>query len=535
MSKATVFVRDATGLVRGITALDALIINTAILNTLIPFVWGPTLTAYLFPGVDLGQAYFVGFVVSIPIAMVYIQMSTAMPRSGGDYTWVTRSLHPAIGFANNWALTIGVIIYGAFVMNAYTLSQFFLSSQLGVLGVLTGNIGLTQWGTLLGTPIVSLEICTVILAVSAVISALGLKWVRRTWTVYFILMMVGTVIVMGLLAMTPPATFASKFDSYSSVLGTTYSGLILTAGKAGWASQYNPMAAISAVPMTLMMYGGFTFAVYLGGEIKRADRNIFGSIILCLLLGVIVFAGGFALVGYSFGGDFVSALSYLTFAQPQANPLTVPGTVFALLSILLVDNPFLYWLLFIAAIASYLVFILSYYQIISRIFFAWAFDRIAPLALADVNERFHAPIKSIIFTFVLAEIFALMWVFIPIGLQMLNVTLLLVIAFAIMGLSAAVFPYRRKAMYEASPDIVKLEVGGIPVVSICGVITFVFMLVAFVYSYLTPSFSGPTSPTALTATGGLFIGGLVIFYAVKAFRSRMGIDMSVLFKEIPPE
>jgi hypothetical protein len=61
------------------------------------------------------------------------------------------------------------------------------------------------------------------------------------------------------------------------------------------------------------------------------------------------------------------------------------------------------------------------------------------------------------------------------------------------------------------------------------------MLVAFVYSYLTPSFSGPTSPTALTATGGLFIGGLVIFYAVKAFRSRMGIDLNVLFKEIPPE
>jgi amino acid transporter len=535
MARSSVFVREATGLVRGLTLLDALIINMAILNTLIPFIWVPTLTMYLFPGVDLGQAYFVGFLVSIPIAMIYIQMSTAMPRSGGDYVWVSRALHPAIGFANNWALTIGVIIYGAFVMNAYTLSQFFLSSQLGVLGVLTANSTLSQWSALLATPTVSLEICSGVLAISAVISVLGLKWVRRAWTIYFAMMMLGTVVILGLLATTPPSTFAAKFDSYSTVLGTTYSGLMEAAGKAGWAPQYSPMGALSAIPMTMMIYGGFTFTVYLGGEIKRADRNILSSIMLCLLIGGIVFAAGFSLVAYSFGSSFVSALSYVSFAHPEANPLTVPGTVFALLSILLVDNPVLYWFIFIAAITSYLIFILSYYQILSRIFFAWSFDRVAPNALADVNERFNAPVKSIVFTFVLAEIFAFMWVFIPIGLQMLNVTLLFVVALAIMGLSAAVFPFRRKAIYDASPKIVKLEVGGIPVVTICGVITFVFMIVAFVYSYLTPSFSGPTSPAALTATAGLFIGGLVVFYIVKAYRKGQGIDIALLFKEIPPE
>jgi amino acid transporter len=499
------------------------------------FTFGPATAAFLFPGVDIGLAMVVGFLACIPLAIIYFQMGAAMPRSGGDYAWVTRTLHPAIGFATSWALMIGVWLYGNIVLNSYALSSFFLSSQLGVLGVLTGNTMLSQWSTLLATPMVSFVVCTAVLAVTGVISAVGMKWVRRVWTVYFVIIILGTVAMFGVLATTPASVFVSKFDSYSTALGTTYSGLMQAASTAGWIYQYSPMAAVSALPMAMMLYSGFWSSVYLGGEIKRAERSFLTSIMACLVVALIIFAGGFFLITYTSGSAFFSALAYMSFASPANNPLVVPATFPSILSILTVDNPALYWLIFIAFIADYMIFALAIYQVLSRAFFAWSFDRVLPQSMADVNERLHAPLKAIVLTFVLGEVFTAIWAVIPFALGWLNVTLAFVLILAIVGLTAAIFPFRNKAVYETSPKIVKASVVGIPVVTICGVLTFILMIAAFVYSYLTPSFSGPTSPIALVVTATLFISGFVVYYVAKTFRSRQGIDLSLVFKQVPQE
>jgi len=535
LAKREVFVREATGLVRSLTPLDAFIVNVAISVGLLGFTFGPATAAFLFPGVDIGQAMVVGFVACIPLAIVYFQMAAAVPRSGGDYAWVTRTLSPAVGFATSWALMIGVWLYGNIVLNSYALSNFFLSSQLGVLGVLTGNAMLSQWGTLFATPTVSFLVCTAVLAVAGLISAVGMRWVRMAWTLYFVIIIIGTVAMFGVLAMTPASTFISKFNSYSTALGTTYSGLMQAATSAGWIYQYSPMAAVSALPMAMMLYSGFWSSVYLGGEIKRAERSFFTSITACLVLAVIIFAGGFFLITYTTGSAFFSALAYMSFASPPGNPLTVPATFPSILSILTVDNPALYWLIFIAFIADYLIFALAIYQVLSRAFFAWSFDRVLPQAIADVNNRLHAPMKAIILTFVLGEIFAAVWAAIPFALGWLNVTLAFVLILAIVGLSGAVFPFKNKSVYETSPKIVKLSVAGIPVMTICGVLTVILMIAAFVYSYLTPSFSGPTSPLALVVTAALFVSGFIVYYVAKVFRGREGVDLSLVFKQIPPE
>jgi len=432
-------------------------------------------------------------------------------------------------------LMIGVWLYGNIVLNSYALSSFFLSSQLGVLGVLTGNTVLAGWSTALAGPTDSFIVCTVVLAVSGLVSALGMTWVRRVWTLYFVIIILGTVAMFGVLATTPASVFASKFDSYSTALGTTYSGFTQAASKAGWVYQYSPMAAVSALPMAMMLYSGFWSSVYLGGEIKRAERSFLTSIMACLLVALIIFAGGFFLITYTSGSEFFSALSYMSFASPPGNPLTVPPTFPSILSILTYDNPPLYWFIFIAFVVDYLIFALAIYQVLSRAFFAWSFDRVLPQAVADVNDRLHAPLKAIILTFVLGEVFTAIWAVIPFALGWLNITLAFVLILAIVGLTAAIFPFRRRAIYEASPKIVKASVMGIPVVTICGVLSFILMIAAFIYSYVTPSFSGPTSPLALVVTAALFISGFVVYYTAKIFRSRQGLDLNLVFKQVPPE
>jgi amino acid transporter len=295
------------------------------------------------------------------------------------------------------------------------------------------------------------------------------------------------------------------------------------------------MAAVSALPMAMMLYSGFWSSVYLGGEIKKTERSFFTSIVACLIVAVIIFAGGFYLITYTAGSEFFSALAYMSFVSPANNPLTVPATFPSILSILTVDNPALYWFIFIAFIADYLIFALAIYQMLSRAFFAWSFDRVLPQAMADVNERLHTPMKAIILTFVIGEVFTAIWAVIPFALGWLNITLAFVLILAIVGLTGAVFPFRNRSVYESSPKIVKVSVAGFPVMTICGVLTVILMIAAFIYSYITPSFSGPTSPLALVVTASLFVSGFAVYYIAKTVRSREGLDLGLVFKQVPPE
>jgi APA family basic amino acid/polyamine antiporter len=521
--------------VKQFSALDSFILNNGILNVLVGTPIAFTIALFLFPGMDLGLSMVVGFLASIPFALMYIQMTAAMPRSGGDYAWVTRTLNPALGFMNSWALVV-VSIYGPMISVEYTFSQYFLSTQFGILGALTNNPALTQLGTRMSDPTVSFIVASIILAVMAVITAVGIRAVRLTFYILFAIMIVGVVAIMALFAVTPNSAFAAAFDTYSAGLGTTYQGLIDTAKGAGWVPTYNPIpAAIAALPVTLLMYGGFTYIVYLGGEVKRSDRTLLISIFGTLIIGLVMWAGSGYLLTQAAGYDFLNAGAYLSFSAPQANPMKVPIAYSLFVSILAVGNPALYWTIFAGFVVSYLIFAPSYYLVITRAVFAWSFDRLAPSVIADVNETYHTPIKAIILTFIAGEIACLAWAFQPVVFSWFNTTLAWTALWIIPGISAMVFPFRKRSIYKSSPSIVTKEVAGIPVVSICGLLVVIIFTWALVYGYLNPAFSGPTMPIAIAVTAGIFISGLVYFYVAKAIRKNQGIDLNMIFQSIPPE
>ena len=58
------------------------------------FVWAPA----AFPGVSVWMACLAAILLELPIALAYVWMATAMPRSGGDYVFQSRVLGGAIGF-----------------------------------------------------------------------------------------------------------------------------------------------------------------------------------------------------------------------------------------------------------------------------------------------------------------------------------------------------------------------------------------------------------------------------------------------------
>jgi len=91
--KPTMFVREATGLVKQASFLDSISLNIsnmsagAALGTI-----GFTMIAVDVSGVNLAYGALIAFALSIPEIVVYTMMSRRMPRTGGDYVWVSRAL-----------------------------------------------------------------------------------------------------------------------------------------------------------------------------------------------------------------------------------------------------------------------------------------------------------------------------------------------------------------------------------------------------------------------------------------------------------
>ena len=99
------FVRRSLGLVREMSAGDALIGNILIFNLVIASIT-LLLIPWTFPGASLPLSIVLTFIPAAFLATVYVLFGVAMPRSGGDYVFISRTLHPAVGFAANFSFVI---------------------------------------------------------------------------------------------------------------------------------------------------------------------------------------------------------------------------------------------------------------------------------------------------------------------------------------------------------------------------------------------------------------------------------------------
>ncbi|MGZ8563997.1 MAG: amino acid permease, partial [Candidatus Limnocylindria bacterium] len=91
------FVRRSTGLVREASALDATIFNAVFsapvgATLAIGVLWA--LSA--FPGADPVWATIIAVALNVPILIMMALLASSMPRTGGDYVWVSRILSPPL-------------------------------------------------------------------------------------------------------------------------------------------------------------------------------------------------------------------------------------------------------------------------------------------------------------------------------------------------------------------------------------------------------------------------------------------------------
>ena len=113
------FTREASGLVRGMTGIDALIGNVLLAN-LIFGSFGLLLLTTAFEGASMIWAIIFATIAAFFLNIVYVLFGSTFPVSGGDYVYNSRTIHPLVGFAANVAVIAAaggyIAIYGNWAM-----------------------------------------------------------------------------------------------------------------------------------------------------------------------------------------------------------------------------------------------------------------------------------------------------------------------------------------------------------------------------------------------------------------------------------
>jgi APA family basic amino acid/polyamine antiporter len=536
---AKLFARKSTGLVRQGGLIDAFIFNSSaswMFGTLI-FALS---TIVAFQGSDLFSAEGIAFIFALAIAAMYAILTSIMPRSGGDYVFNSRIIHPVFGFSFSFSLTIWQLFSAAFTL--YFISNVALSPGLEVLGYFASIRPLIQAGIWLGDPINSLTFATVVNVIFIIVISTGIRKTFTTLNVLWIVTLVGTLLMVGSLLGTTQQAFRSVFNSFMvAANGTSTTTDSFSFVQSAIASPHFVLAAPEIAIVADSVIWVFWIA-YVAGEVRRANekkRNFTAmggaALLNCAFFVVLVY-----LLYSRVGIPFISGLTTLSGVSTS---LPFSSSLQALSAVLVLSTGNFYagLVVLVAITLGYSVLILPalYLQPIRSIF-AWSFDRVISEKWSSVSSRFHSPVISTIGVFVIIEA-AIILITVESNL-LLGIYSAAVIAPAFSSIfptsiSAMVLRFKRSSGWlatEASSSRSYL----ITILGSVSLIFIVFMTYEFLSneSFFFPSIAGLSS-SLLLAYNFVFIpiGALIYFgsYVIRKRRSKININM--IASEIPPE
>lgn len=525
------FVRKSSGLVREIGAKDAFSMNFSFLGPAAGVAY-PLSFAAVILGSNWLVATIIGGLIMLPVTFLYYYLSTVIPRSGGDYVYISRILGPRIGMiqaiANLFVFSVGVPILAQLEL------PLVLEPSLQILGVTFHDSGLVSFAQNLsfsneGSPIF-FGLTVVIIAFASLVSMLRTKVFASVVTWLTVVQIVGTaVMIVGILSV---RDYASAFNSVSaSYGGPTYSSLT---EKVGPFNLLQTLVLMSAITSFLFLYNNAP--TFFGGEVKSPKRSMFYgqilSYVVSALMAILLVFGLQYVIGEGFY-DYTSVNGWTT-SNGNGIPI-VPTSLLSYVAIPFLNNPAVIVVMVLSAITWYILYAILNVAIPSRTLFSMSFDWLAPSFFSKVSERLRTPVYSVLFVFLAALFFDYLEIYQGFSVGVLSdIVIYIVYQYFIAAIAAVVLG--RKRMYGVDGKLGrKLVIAG-SLSAVCLALPAILLIGYGVYysPFGSQIFSG-NEVLNLSILVGLPISALVIFEAVKRIRMKQGIDISLTFKEIPPE
>jgi APA family basic amino acid/polyamine antiporter len=538
-AKPEVFSRKASGLSRVMSPWSAFMYNFLTMGVIFPwiFIWAPQ----AFPGVSVWMACLFATLLELPIALAYVWMATAMPRSGGDYVFQSRVLGGAVGFP---IVMSGFVIWilqwvalAGWLFANLGLAPLFLG--LGVHYHSTGLINAGVWAEgHQGVVITSI----IGAALMALLLVTGFKnYVRLQ---YFMFAATGILVILMLAQFlrTTPAHFAVAMNHFSAVVNnnpTYYTWLQHDVSSTGFniVPKFALGATLLAAPIAWTSTQWATYSVEQGGEIKGA--RVFKNQMFIIVGSLIAVGIVLALIGWAeqraVGTGFMTAASASFYGVSKSGQGI--GSVYpfpVMLAIVISPNPIITILAAVSFMLASLQITCNCYIGVTRIMVGMSLDRTLPAWFSKVNARFRTPVNAHLTYFLLGVLAIAGYSYVHTWATLtLGVTFACGYVFVISCLAAALLPYRAKALYEASPGS-QYKLAGMPLVTIFGIVGFVFGLAALVAFLVKKGYAlTGTQPYVIVAV--IFVASLVYYWIGRFYQRGKGIDISYAFLEVPPE
>ena len=551
------FVRQASGLVRDVSMTNALFFNIAAFvgtavgwaiafYALYPEWVAFGISAYAYMAVLTGIfCYFLG--------MIFASLTTAMPRSGGDYVFTSRIISPFWGWIESWTLVGSALTIIGFEIIVATHNIQLTAILLGVAFPTSVFNGATNW---LQDTTSKFIVGIIILLVIAGIAVL------KTRTFHKVVMGL-TIFAIVAVAINFIGAFTVDPVSMSNALpalGTSSKAIIDAATKAGYSlgspdfSLLGLVGLAGLVSVILFQYIGFQFSSYIAGEVKgNVRRAVMFAVIGALIFAVFMNSVYMDVQGFHFGFDMVNAWGYLYWngagaplnGQPPFSPVMLTAV-----------HPQFWPLWLIVALGNITLNVLLcpvYAIFLSRIVLAWALDRQVPEWFSVVNERTNAPLRVIILAVLIGAVFYVLTFInqwfpsVNIYLSLASTTffgiLLAGLTWIMPGLNAILIPYRRPDLFQLTNNTGKLL--GLPRLVWSGIIWLIFIVPVYVAAFGYPVYQGllksGTSYLSLSNSAGVgwalifLLAGIVIYFVMRAVNTSRGINVKMIYQELPPD
>ena len=537
-AKPEVFTRKSSGLVRVMSPYSAFVYNILTMGLIFPwtYLWAPG----ALPGGRLVWGILLAMIFEIPIALTYVWLSTALPRSGGDYVFQSRVFGGGIGFS---VVMSGFVIWILqwVALSGWLLSYLGLASLFLGLGGTMGNPALTSIGVWFTTPwaIIIVSVLNALLAMLLLVSGFKnyVKFQYVMW--YATLLSFGLMLYLFFTA--TPEVFAQKLDAFVVASGgaPNFYETALAAAKAANIDLNPPfslLATILVAPIAWTSLQWATYSAQQNGEIKgaRSFQNQLVIIIGSLIATGILLAILAAAFEHAIGTDFLYVAGAGYWAGLEEGKFNGVFLWPNIVANALAGNPIIVVIIALGYILNAFQIVNNCYIGMTRVMVAMSLDRLLPEWVSRVSDRLHTPVNAHLAYF-LASIPVILvynlwgqWTALTLG-----VTFACGYVFVITALAGALMPYRAKALYDASPGAA-YKLGNIPLVTIFGligaVVGGVMVLMFMFYSAL-----GLTSVLAYQVVFGVLGVSIIWYFLAKMVQRSRGINVDYAFKEIPPE
>ena len=535
-ARPTLFLRNATGLVKAWSGFDAFIYSFMSVN-LVTLGFYTFSFVYTIPSGSMLTAVIVGGVFVSFLVITYAALVTAMPRAGGDYTWQSRILGGGPAFV--------LAMTGWWFILWHWTPIYASILNLEVFAPISATIGRSDWATFFGgnTGTGLFVTCLVVMAFVGFYITLGMEGYAKVQKAAFYSGLVGLAIMAALLLFNDQNAFHQAVNREAANLfgtkGDAYQSTIDTAQKAGFTPSglgvfaLGPTLLIVPWLMFYLLWPNWGATLY--GEVRgtRDYRRIFTSMFSGLWVTAILSLVVLLLLAKTVGWEFFNSASSNYWGAAANNPLPIwPHPV--MLAGWLVDSHAFQVVLIVLMSVWFWGWSGTLFLSSTRVIFAAAFDRVLPEWAAAISERRRVPYGALLLMVVPSLVVSALYAYLPnFSKLVLDATLVIAVTYLGSVVAAAILPWRRRTIFENSP-IAKMRLAGVPVITIAAVITGAFLVFNLI-KWITDSTYGVNNATSYIYMAVLYVLAIVVYVVALLYRRRQGIDLRAIHAEIPVE